>query len=130
MVKMDSVVHFEIPFDNDKRATNFYKKTFGWVVNPMKEMDYILVYTAETDMGTFMIQKTGAINGGMMKRNTKIKSPVITIGVDDMDASLKKTEKNGGSVLVKKTAVGDMGFSAYIKDTEGNIIGLFQSTKK
>lgn len=27
--KMNGVVHFEIPVDNVKRATDFYKKLFG-----------------------------------------------------------------------------------------------------
>lgn len=126
---MDSVVHFEIPFEDKKRATDFYKKTFGWETKEYPDMDYTIVYTTETDMKTFMVKKPGAINGGMMKREDKIKSPVITIGVKDMDESLKKTKVNGGKVLIDKMPVGDMGFSAYIKDTEGNIIGLFQSTR-
>ncbi len=126
---MDGVVHFEIPFENQKRAVGFYEKTFGWESNPIKEMEYTLVYTTETDMETFMIKNPGTINGGMMKRDEKIKSPVITIGVKNMDEALKKAEANGGKVYIEKMTVGDMGFAAYIKDTEGNIIGLFESTK-
>ena len=126
---MDSVIHFEIPVDDTKRATAFYKKSFGWKVKPVKGMDYAIFYTADTDMKKFMVKKPGAINGGMMKRDSKIKSPVITIGVKNIDQALKKTKANGGQILVEKIAVGDFGFSAYIKDTEGNIIGLWQIIK-
>jgi predicted enzyme related to lactoylglutathione lyase len=63
----------------------------------------------------------------MAKRNNTIKSPVITINVEDIDASLDKIVEAGGKVVQKKTAVGDMGHSAYFKDSEGNIMGLWQN---
>jgi uncharacterized protein len=126
---MDSVTHFEIPFESQKRAMEFYRKTFGWEMNPLPEMEYTMVHTTETDKQTRMIKKPGAINGGMMKRSGKIKSPVITIVVKNMEESLKAVKANGGSIHQDKTAVGDMGFAAYIKDSEGNVMGLFQPTK-
>lgn len=126
---MDSVVHFEIPANDVKRAGDFYKKTFGWMTNSLEDMGYTILYTTETDMKNFMIKKVGAINGGMMKRNEKIKNPVITLSVDNMEEAFKKVKANGGSVYIEKMPVGDMGFAGYIKDTEGNIIGLFEPSK-
>jgi len=128
---MDSVVHFEIPFEKKKRAADFYKKTFGWETNDVPGMDYTIAYTTQTDMKTRMIKKPGAINGGMMKRNDKIKSPIITIVVKNIDEAIKKTKENGGSIYIDKMEIGKgIGFSAYIKDTEGNVIGLWQPVKK
>jgi predicted enzyme related to lactoylglutathione lyase len=46
--------------------------------------------------------------------------------VKDIDAALANVKKLGGKVTEKKTPVGDMGFSAYFEDTEGNVIGPFQ----
>ena len=46
-----------------------------------------------------------------------------------MDGALDKIKKNGGKVLVKKTAMAEMGFFAYFQDTEGNVMGLWQSTR-
>jgi len=40
------------------------------------------------------------------------------------------TEQLGGKTVQKKMPVGDMGFAAYFKDTEGNVIGLFQNPSK
>jgi uncharacterized protein len=51
----------------------------------------------------------------------------VTISVADIDAALKNVEKLGGSQVGKKMPVGDMGWSAYFKDTEGNVIGLWQN---
>ncbi len=120
------VVHFEIPAEDVDRARKFYKGAFGWRMNPLPELNYTLVETVELGPDR-MPKESGAINGGMMKREGPVKDPVITIAVDDIDKALKTVEKLGGKVVQKKMAVGDMGFSAYFKDTEGNIMGLWQA---
>jgi len=43
--------------------------------------------------------------------------------------SMKKVKKMGGEIVREKFQVGDMGYAAYFKDTEGNIIGLWQEIK-
>ena len=63
----------------------------------------------------------------MLKRQGPITSPVITIEVAEIDDALKTIEQLGGKVQLGKTPVGDMGFSAYFTDTEGNTLGLWQS---
>jgi predicted enzyme related to lactoylglutathione lyase len=77
-----------------------------------------------------MPTEPGAINGGMTKRNDQVKNTVITVDVADIDASLKSIEKLGGKTVQKKQPVADMGFTAYFKDTEGNIVGLWQSARR
>lgn len=119
------VVHFEIPVDDVKRAKAFYNKAFGWQMAPVPEMEYTMVGTTPSDKNG-RPKEPGAINGGMMVRQGPVKSPVVTIQVDEIEAALKNVVKLGGSVLVGKMPVGNMGFSAYIKDTEGNTIGLWQ----
>ncbi|MFA5869458.1 MAG: VOC family protein [Candidatus Bathyarchaeia archaeon] len=123
---MNEIVHFEIPVDDLERAQKFYETAFGWQMNYMKEMDYTMVQTTEVDEKQTP-KKPGAINGGMMKRGGDVKSPVVTIDVADIDAAIVKVEKNGGKALGKKMVVGDMGWSAYFKDPEGNVIGLWQN---
>src|ERR671929_237299 len=34
---MDKIVHFEIPFDDKKRAMKFYSEAFGWKLTDMAE---------------------------------------------------------------------------------------------
>ncbi len=125
---MDKVVHFEIPADDIERAQNFYKNIFQWDVNFVPEFSYVIVHTTETDENQMILEK-GAINGGMMKRGL-IKNPVITIQVDNIDQSLAQIEQAGGKQIGQKQQVGDMGFSAYFQDTEGNILGLWENIKK
>lgn len=122
---MDKVVHFEVPFDDGERATTFYREAFGWQLDSMPDFQYTMVTTTPTgDQG--LPAEPGAINGGMLHRNGPITSPVITIGVDDLDEALARVEKLGGKVAIGRQQVGDVGFSAYVHDTEGNLIGLWQ----
>lgn len=123
---MNSVVHFEIPADNVERAQNFYSEAFDWKIEPVPEMDYTILQTTELDEKR-MPKEPGTINGGMMKRSGEFKSPIITIETEDIEAALEKVEEAGGETLKTKMPVGDMGFAAYFKDTEGNIIGLWQN---
>ncbi len=118
------VVHFEIPYDDGDRASGFYREAFGWDLQTWTGGDYTLVSTGPSaESGP---TEPGFINGGMMHREGFFGTPVITIAVDDMDQALAAVERLGGKTIQGKEAVGDMGFSAYFQDTEGNLLGLFQ----
>ena len=122
---MDKVVHFEVPFDDAQRALTFYREAFGWQLRSMPDLSYTLATTTPTgDNGP---TEPGGINGGLLKKQGPITSPVITIAVDDLDEAMARIEKLGGSVAIGRNKVGDMGFSAYVTDTEGNLIGLWQN---
>ncbi len=129
---MDKVVHFEIPFDHKERAHKFYKNVFGWGLIDMPEMNYTIVHTVEIDKeNNNMPKEAGAINGGMYKRDANsAQGPVIVIDVADLDEKIKMVEAAGGHVIKGKVKVGDMGWYAQVKDTEGNIIGLWEQIKK
>jgi predicted enzyme related to lactoylglutathione lyase len=124
----DKVVHFEIPADDVERAQAFYRDAFGWTINAMPEMGYTIVMTTESDEAGTPVER-GAINGGMLQRQEHISSPVITIGVDDVEQALRRVEDLGGNTVIDKQDVGGMGFSAYFSDPEGNIVGLWQSAQ-
>ena len=67
---MDSVVHFEIPADDPKRASAFYKKAFGWTVQEYQGMGYWMLGTTESNEQGIP-KNPGAINGGMGKRGDR-----------------------------------------------------------
>lgn len=120
------VVHFEVPFDDADRARGFYREVFDWQIQSMPEMGYNIVSTGPVgDQG--MPTEPGYIGGGMLARQDPVRTPVITLQVDDIDATLTTVEKHGGSTVTGKTPVGDMGFSAYFTDSEGNLMGLWQT---
>lgn len=123
------VVHFEIPFDDGQRARSFYRDVFGWQLQEIPEMDYTMVESGPS--GEQGPTEPGYIGGGMLERSTSpAPGPVIVIDVDDIDVALEKIEKLGGSTVVGRTPVADMGFSAYFTDPEGNVIGLWESASR
>ena len=120
------VVHFEIPFDDGDRARKFYSDLFGWQIQEIPDLHYSIVQTGPTSDDGFPVEK-GYIGGGMLKRESPTDRPVITIDVDDIDETLKRIEELGGMTLVGRQDVGDMGWAAYFKDVEGNLMGLWQA---
>ena len=115
---MAKIVHFEIPVDDPKRATDFYRDTLGWEISQYGEEKYWLVRAGEEG-------EPGA-DGALVGREDLHRSPVVIAGVADIDDVLKRAESRGGQVVQAKLPIPGMGWSAYLKDSEGNTIGLFQ----
>ena len=123
------VVHFEIPHDDGDRARAFYQQAFGWQLMTMPEMGYTLVMSGPSgDEGP---TEPGFINGGMFERSEQFpgKAPNLVIDVASIDDALGKVKDSGGTVVGDRMAVGDMGFAAYFTDTEGNLIGLWETAQ-
>ena len=123
---MDKVVHFEIPFENKQRAMTFYSQAFGWQLMDMPQMEYVVAQTVPTDE-KHMPKEPGAINGGLFARPTEAPSPTIYVGVGSVEAAIKKVQSAGGKIVTPHTPIPGMGAYARVSDTEGNVIGLFES---
>ena len=121
------VVHFEIPVDDGDRARSFYKEAFGWQLQEMPGMDYTLVVTGPSgDQGP---TEPGFVNGGMLARSAAAApGPVVVVDVESIDVALERVTELGGSTVLGKQPVGDMGFTAYVRDPEGNVVGLWETT--
>lgn len=131
---MDKVQHFEIPADDITRARGFYEDVFGWktVDWPMPDgSSYIGLHTGPTDEKN-MPEEPSFINGGMFKRggNFAARGVVITPVVENIDATIKKVRSAGGRIIAEPKTIPEMGIYAYIEDSEGNVIGLWQPLKK
>ncbi len=78
--------------------------------------------------GTGEPAEPGYINGGLLAREgASSTGPVLVVDVDDLDAALRTIEDAGGKVVTGRTPVGEMGVTAYVLDTEHNVIGLWQT---
>jgi uncharacterized protein len=124
---MDKVVHFEIPVDDADRARGFYGTVFEWGLQPMEGYDYTLALTTPIDEKTQTPTEPGAINGGLRARTAETPTPRIVIHVDSIDESLKRIEAQGGTTVSPRAEMPGMGAYAYFKDTEGNLIGLWET---
>jgi uncharacterized protein len=115
---MAKIVHFEIPADDLQRAAAFYHDVLGWEASRFDEEPYWLVRAGEDE-------EPGA-NGALIGRGEVHRSPILIAGVVDIDGALSRVEAGGGEVIRGKLAVPGVGWAAYIRDPEGNIVGFFQ----
>jgi len=125
---MNKVVHFEIPFDDQSRAEKFYSEVFGWQITKFPEMDYYLATTTPSDEN-MRPKEPGSINGGLLKKDPSGEHPVIVIDVPSVDEHISKIESAGGKTIMPKMQVGNFGLYARVADTEGNVIGIWQTIK-
>ena len=119
------VVHFELPFDDRDRATGFYRDVFGWTLQDMPGLDYVGALTGPLGPDG-RPSEPGYIGGGMTSRGGVNAAPLVTLEADDIDATLAEVAARGGEVLQERFPIGDMGFAAYFRDPEGNVVGLWQ----
>ncbi len=117
-VAMSKIVHFEIPVDDPQRATAFYNAALGWEISRFGDEPYWLVRAGSDE-------EPGA-NGALVGREELHEHPILIAGVEDIDEVLGRVERCGGKVTQGKLPVPGVGWSAYIRDPEGNTIGLFQ----
>lgn len=111
---------FEIPATDISRAVNFYQAILGINIEKM-EMPGM-------EMGIFPYEGqmvTGVIMKGEGYEPSANGVAIYLNGGDNLQHILDKVEKNGGKVIVPKTAHADeSGFFALFLDTEGNKLGL------
>jgi len=122
---MARVVHFEIQAENPERAIGFYTKVFGWqFLKWGGPVPYWLITTGEAGPG---------INGGLLPRRgptpadgQPVNAYVCTVDVTSLDDSWDQALAAGATPAVPKMPIPTVGWLAYVKDTEGNILGMMQ----
>lgn len=112
---------FEIPAKNFDRAKAFYEAFFEGELMVMEAMGM--------KSGFFPIDfMNGAIGGCIVEGEGYEPSMhgalVYLNGGDDLSDALARAVNAGAEVLLPKTSIGENGFMAYFKDSEGNKIGL------
>lgn len=128
-MKMNPVVHFELPANDQKKLAEFYSKAFGWNIQRLgADMgDYVVVQTAATD-DKGMIRAPGSINGGIYKKAPDMPNPApsVVIAVDDINAHMKIVKEAGGTMLSEPMDIPGVGKYAPFKDPDGNMLSMLQ----
>jgi uncharacterized protein len=126
---MDSVVHFEMAYEDRDRMKTFYETAFGWQTQTLgPEMgNYVLATTTETGPDG-MPKNPGAINGGFYERPSDPvgQHPSVVISVGDIGETIRKITAAGGTVLGEAMEIPGIGQYVSFKDTEGNRVGALQ----
>lgn len=124
---MPRVVHFEIQAAEPERLAAFYREVFGWRLQRWEgPVEYWLIRTGES--------AEPGIDGGLLRRRgaspddaQPVNAFVCTVDVPDLDAVLTRLPEAGGSVALAKMAIPGVGWLAYVKDPDGNILGALQA---
>ena len=119
----NQVAFFEVGGRNASGLGEFYKGLFGWNVELYGKSP------AGTDF-YFVEPQDGGLPGGIMQTAGEMPPSYVMfyVGVEDLQASLKKVEELGGKTVVPPMPIpNDMGQIAVFMDPEDNVIGLHSS---
>jgi uncharacterized protein len=124
----NKVAYFEISSSNFLQAKEFYEKVFDWRVELMGE-EGAMAHTTASDKDYNPIEP-GGINGGFYARKSNNDQPSFGVETGSIDQTLKAVKGAGGKIITPKHAIGEWGFMADFADPEGNVIGLWEKSKK
>jgi predicted enzyme related to lactoylglutathione lyase len=121
MSKFDAntITWFEIPTIDFNRASNFYEAL----------LDKKLVPYPGTEPCALFPVGDGGVGGSLVqsaKRAPCDNGTIVFLNVDgQLDATLERAAKLHAKVILPRTEIpGGFGFYAYVRDSEGNQIGL------
>ncbi len=119
------VTWFEIPVVNMERATAFYEAVFGLPMSVQTK--------GAVPMAMWPKPKDPSGAGGALIKvdgiNPSRDGTLVYFPVKDIQPVLDKVKVCGGRTLKEKMGIGEYGWIAHIEDSEGNRIGLHQSTE-
>ncbi|HRI47221.1 MAG: VOC family protein [Ignavibacteriaceae bacterium] len=110
------IAHVEIPSSDFEASTKFYSTLFGWELKPFGN-GYSL-YNSHQGLTVGLRKVEKVISGD---------TTIFHVRVEDIDATLDKISLAGGKIEREKTVIPVFGWYALIKDSVGNILGLYQS---
>jgi hypothetical protein len=135
------VVWVDIPVKDMQRARNFYEHLLG---NPIEEMPgsegtsaLLMPMGTGSEMDVSADLATAGSEMGFVGQQVRMTEPSPTHGPiiylsakEDIDGMLERAVQAGGRIHAPKQDFGQMGgWLALIIDTEGNLIGLSQSSE-
>jgi predicted enzyme related to lactoylglutathione lyase len=110
---MAKVEHFEIPVDDIARAQAFYKSVLGFDYTPWGE-----------EMGVIEQPDGEGINGDLHLRSD-VPHPTVVFTVDRIEDTVALAVARGGEQIGEIQPLDETSRWVYIRDSEGNIIGLY-----
>lgn len=110
MAKME---HFEIPTDDIVRAQKFYTTVLGYEYEPWGD-----------EMGMLKQPDDEGVNGDLHIRGP-VPHPTVVFTVDRIEDTVALAVANGGEQLGEIEAMGETARYVYLRDSEGNVIGLY-----
>jgi uncharacterized protein len=123
---MGRVIHFEIHATDPEVLVTYYAAMLGWEFEPQQGIEYWLIHTGP--------RGEPGIDGGLLRRPVPgpaggpvLNAFVCTVEVPSLADALARNEALGGEVALPRMPVTGMGWLAYVKDPDGNILGLLEA---
>ena len=116
---MGRVVHFEIQTADPAASRAFFTTVFGWTFTPFAGPDYWLAVTGD--------RSRPGIDGGLMTSPDGEARTVNVVEVAAVDAATRDVVAHGGTVVVEKMPIPNVGFVAYCRDPQGLLFGVYES---
>lgn len=118
--RQGDLCHLEIPVNDKERAKAFYGEVFGWSFQEVPEMSYTLFSTPGKVVG-----------GGFFTPSEHMPAKVINyMLVDSLEQTAEKVKKMGGQVVSPRIDVGGQGALMHLIDSEGNLIAIWETTRR
>ena len=115
-IKGSPVVRFDIGCKNSQQTQEFYSNVFGWKMTPAK-------HNTEVDTSS-----DAGIPGSITSLGHEPHQYIMIYGeVSSITAALKEIEANGGENHIGPLPTGNGHFFAWVKDPEGNQIGILSN---
>jgi predicted enzyme related to lactoylglutathione lyase len=119
----NKLVHFAVHVDDIDRARHFYESVFGWRTRGYGPPDFLQIFLGENENDGPM--------GALQSRAYNVAAEKVigfecTIAVDDLDRVLETVVAEGGSLLMRRTAIPGVGWIGKFSDLEGNLVCALQ----
>lgn len=114
--KHGQICHVELHSKDFKGSQKFYETLFGWKFDLTMGDEYLMFNDG-----------SGFVGGGFHK-DTPVSTgaPLVYILTDDLVRSLGDIVKAGGQQVQDKMEIPNVGWWGSFKDTQGNVLGLFE----
>ncbi len=117
-----TICYLEIPAPNIEAAGKFYSAVFGWKITPsnLSDKPYWMYSTGAGNL-------PGNLDGGLdpERKVSADSGTIIYVKIKDIDETIAKAKKIGGSIVRDKFNIGGgHGFSAIVQNPNGNQVGL------
>ena len=107
------VIHFEILGNDQVALQKFWSELLGWKLDTSAPGGYGMSDPAQTGIVVGVGEKRGPVG-----------HVTAYVRVADIDATLAKAVKLGGSVIMPKFNAGPEAVLAVVADAEGHVVGL------
>ncbi|MHA6492354.1 VOC family protein [Pseudomonas borbori] len=121
---MNVINWFELFVSDFERARRFYEQALATSLEIMEGMGgrmALFPYSPDSGVG-------GCLSDSPEQQPGAGGTRVYLNAEGQLDAILNRVRASGGQIIQNRTAIGEHGFIAVIKDSEGNLVGLHSMT--